>query len=128
MTFRPAQDGDHEFCFLVTERAMRPYVERTFGQWDEGEQRGRHAHEFASRRPDIVSFNGVDAGIWLVLRESTRLVLSKVFILPEFQLRGIGSALLDHLIREPEEARLPIHLRLLRMLAPQPLSVPVEGH
>lgn len=115
ITFRPAQDCDHEVCFLVTERAMRSYVEQTFGQWDEERQRERHAHEFASRRPDIVSFDGVDVGIWLVLREPTRLVLSKIYLLPEFQRRGIGSALLDRLIRESEGTRLPIHLRLLRV-------------
>jgi GNAT superfamily N-acetyltransferase len=115
ITFRPAQDGDHEFCFLVTEYAMRSYVEQAFGHWDEERQRERHAHEFASRRPDIVSCSGVDVGIWLVLRKPTRLVLSKIYLLPEFQRRGIGSNLLDRLIRESERARLPIHLRLLKV-------------
>ena len=115
ITLQPAQDDDHEFCFLVTERAMRAYVEQAFGQWDEGWQRSRHAHEFASRRPDIVSLNGVDVGIWLVLREPTHLVLSKIYLLPEFQRRGIGSALLDCLVRKSEGVRLPIRLRLLKV-------------
>ena len=114
MTFRLAGDGDREFCFLVTERAMRSYVEQTFGRWDEEEQRERHARDFAAIRPEIISFNGVDVGIWVVLREPTRLVLSKIYLLPEFQRRGIGSDLLDRLIREAEGARLPIHLRLLK--------------
>ena len=115
ITLRPALDADREFCFLVTESAMRSYVEQAFGQWDEKQQRDRHAHEFAIRRPDIISLNGVDVGIWLVLREVTCLVLSKIYLLPEFQGRGIGSALLDRLIAESEEARLPIHLRLLKV-------------
>ena len=33
----------------------------------------------------------------------------------EFQRRGIGSGLLDLLIRESEGARLPIHLRILKV-------------
>ena len=94
---------------------MRSYAEQAFGQWDEERQRERHAYEFAANRPDIVSVNGVDVGIWLVLWEPTRLVLSKIYLLPEFHRRGIGSALVDRLIRESEAARLPIHLRLLKV-------------
>ena len=115
IALRPAQDVDREFCFRVTERAMRSYVEQTFGRWDAERQRERHANDFAASRPDIVSFHGVDVGIWLVLREPTRLVLSKIYLLPEFQRRGIGSDLLDRLIRESRSTRVPIHLRLLKV-------------
>jgi GNAT superfamily N-acetyltransferase len=115
ITLRPAREEDREFCFLVTERAMRSYAEQAFGQWDAGAQRKRLARDFSESRPEIVSVDGVDAGIWLVLREPRRLVLSKIFLLPEFQRRGIGSSLLDRLIREAEEVGLPIHLRLLKV-------------
>lgn len=113
ISLRTAQDGDREFCFTVTERAMRVYVEQAFGEWNVEAQHKRHLHDFAANRPDIVSFNGEDVGVWSVVREPTRLVLSKVYLLPGYQRRGIGASLLDHLIRESERARVPIHLRLL---------------
>jgi GNAT superfamily N-acetyltransferase len=37
------------------------------------------------------------------------------FLVPEYQRRGIGSSLLDRLIREAEGEGLPIHLRLLKV-------------
>jgi len=94
---------------------MRSYVEQTFGEWNAEEQRERLFRDFAANRPDIVSFNGEDVGIWSVVREPTRLVLSKVYLLPGFQRHGIGSKLLDLLIQESEGAGLPIHLRLLKV-------------
>ena len=94
---------------------MRSYVEQAFGEWNSDGQRARHNGDFDAIRPDIVSFNNVDVGIWSVLREPKRLVLSKIYLLPEFQRQGIGSKLLDGLIRESERTGLSIHLRLLKV-------------
>ena len=120
ISLRTAQDDDREFCFAVTERAMRLYEEQTFDEWNVEEQRKRHLHDFAANRADIVSFNGEDVGIWSVVRGPTRLVLNKIYLLPEIQRQSIASSLLDRLIRESGRVRLPIHLRL-------PAVIPVRA-
>ncbi len=92
---------------------MKPYVEATFGSWDDEWQRKRLENDFASFAHQIVVVGGIDVGLWSVGREPSRLVLRKVYLLPEFQRQGIGSVLVGWLIRESEASRLPIELRYL---------------
>ncbi|TMH81856.1 MAG: GNAT family N-acetyltransferase [Betaproteobacteria bacterium] len=92
---------------------MKPYVEATFGPWDDEWQRKRLENDFASFAHEIVVVGSVDVGLWSVGREPSRLVLRKIYLLPEFQRQGIGSVLVGWLIRESEASRLPIELRYL---------------
>jgi len=112
-TLRTAEARDRAFSFRVTKEAMKPYVEATFGPWDDEWQRKRLENDFASFAHEIVVVGSVDVGLWSVGREPSRLVLRKIYLLPEFQRQGIGSVLVGWLIRESEASRLPIELRYL---------------
>ncbi len=113
ITLRSAKERDRAFCFRVTKEAMKSYVEATFGPWDDESQRQYFDQAFASVPHEIVGASGVDVGFWSVVREPERLVLRKIYLLPEFQRRGIGSALLRRLIEDSEVSHLPIELRYL---------------
>lgn len=112
-TLRTAEDRDRAFSFRVTKEAMKPYVEATFGPWDDEWQRQRLENDFASSPHEIVIVGITDVGLWSVVREPVRLVLRKIYLLPEFQRRGIGTVLIRRLIQESEASRLPIELRYL---------------
>lgn len=114
-SLRAARDQDRTFCFRVTKEAMRSYVEATFGPWEDEAQRRYFEESFASLPHEVVSIGNIDAGIWSVSREPERIVLRKVYLLPEFQRRGIGSALIRRLIHESVVSRLPIELRYLKV-------------
>jgi GNAT superfamily N-acetyltransferase len=113
IALRTAEVRDRAFCFRVTKEAMKSYVEATFGPWDDEWQRQYFDQAFASTPHEVVVAGGVDVGLWSVVRESERLVMRKIYLLPEFQRRGIGSALLRRLIEESEASHLPIELRYL---------------
>ncbi len=110
---RTAEYRDRTFCFRVTKEAMQPYVEATFGPWDDEWQRQRLENDLASSPHEIVVVGDRDIGLWSVARESERVVLRKIYLLPEFQRQGIGSILLRRLIQESEALRMPIELRYL---------------
>jgi GNAT superfamily N-acetyltransferase len=113
IALRVAEERDLAFCFRVTKEAMRSYVEAAFGPWDDEWQRRYLENSFASVPHEIVVAGGRDAGLWSVVRQPERLFLGKVYLLPEFQRKGIGSALLQRLIERSEVSRLPIELRYL---------------
>jgi Acetyltransferases len=92
---------------------MLPYVETTFGPWDDALQRERFVGDFAASIHEVIVVDGVDAGLWSLDREVGRFFLRKVYLLPEFQRRGIGSTLLRGLVEEAKISRLPIELRHL---------------
>jgi len=110
---RTTEYRDQEFCFRVTKEAMKPYVEAAFGPWDDEWQRRRLENDLASSLHEIVVVGGTDIGLWSVTHEPERFLLRKIYLLPEFQRRGIGSILLRRLIRKSEASRVPIELRYL---------------
>src|SRR5256885_8209914 len=97
-TLRITEYRDHAFCFRVTKEAMKPYVEATFGPWDDEWQRQRLENDLACSPHEIVTVRGTDVGLWSVVREPERFLLRKIYLLPEFQRLGIGSILLRRLI------------------------------
>jgi GNAT superfamily N-acetyltransferase len=61
----------------------------------------------------ILECDGTPAGCVCVLRQPDEYRLVRLFVLPAFQNRGIGSGVLSELIREADTRGLPIHLRVL---------------
>jgi GNAT superfamily N-acetyltransferase len=110
---RSTEYRDQDFCFRVTKEAMKPYVEAAFGLWDDEWQRRRLENDMASSPHEIVVVGGTDVGLWSVAHEPERFLLRKIYLLPEFQRRGIGSMLLRRLIQESEASHVPIELRYL---------------
>jgi GNAT superfamily N-acetyltransferase len=92
---------------------MKPFVEAAFGLWDDEWQRRRLENDMASSPHEIVVVGGTDVGLWSVVHEPERFLLRKIYLLPEFQRRGIGSILLRRLIQESEASHVPIELRYL---------------
>ena len=58
ISLRPARDDDSEFLLSTTRASLGPYVEQTYGPWDDADQRRR----FASRvKRDLDQVIEVDA-------------------------------------------------------------------
>ncbi len=97
LSIRKARTGDSEFVFTVKEAAYREYVEQVWG-WDDNYQSERHNREFASHDFHIIQFNGTDVGFFITSSTPDTLKVNQIFILPEYQGRGIGSACMTCII------------------------------
>jgi len=85
---------------------MRDYAIATWGRWDEAATR-------ASFTPDthrIIQHEGEDIGCLALEDEADRLILKKLYVLPRYQNRGIGTRVLRDLLAAAEK---PIRLRVL---------------
>lgn len=108
---RPATARDKEFLWDLHCRTMRTYVEATWG-WDEADQRARFDAAFDPARTTILEQDGRAAGMLIIERSAAQLRLCSIEIAPEFQNRGLGSAIIAGLI--DEAAGRPVWLQVLK--------------
>jgi ribosomal protein S18 acetylase RimI-like enzyme len=102
-----------QFVYEVTEKAMRCYVEQTFGTWIPEAQREIIGKSFDANTHQIVLVDDEPAGILAVEVRDSHLQLEKIYLLPAFQRRRIGSKLVSQLIRSVSTSNKPIRLRVL---------------
>jgi GNAT superfamily N-acetyltransferase len=94
---------------------MRSYVEEAFGAWDSVAQRRRLDDSFNPSFWNVVLVGDVRAGILVVEDRPAEFFLSRIFLLPAFQKRGVGTALMRRLINRAKVAQKPLRLRVLRV-------------
>lgn len=115
LTLRTARDEDLGFLFELLKAALGPYVEATFGAWKEEEQRARFFATTVPEAHQVVELDGRPIGCLLVTRNAEEIRLQRMFLLPEFQGRGIGTHLVEQLIAEARQAGLPLRLRVFHV-------------
>jgi len=114
-TLRPACAADYQWLWDLKRLTMRPYVELTWGHWDDPLQEEFFRKNFSSETIQIISIEGQDAGLLNVERESDEIFLANLQILPAFQNRGFGSAVLRELLESAAVLNLPVRLQVLRV-------------
>jgi ribosomal protein S18 acetylase RimI-like enzyme len=107
---RPALSSDREFLFEVRRAALRAYVDQTSG-WDDAEQRVTAGKEFAELPFAVVEERGRPVGYVCVIHESEWDFIEEIALLPEAQGRGIGTQLLEDILRAAQQRRgVPVRL------------------
>jgi GNAT superfamily N-acetyltransferase len=115
LELRSAADSDFETVFAVTMATMRAYVEATWGVWDEAEHRTRIRASFDPSTHRLVHVDGQLAGVLAVEEHPEHVQLVKVFLLPPFQGRGIGTRLVRQVMAQAAAQGRPVRLRVLRV-------------
>jgi len=113
-SLRPARPDDSEFVFQVKKAALGEYVEKTWG-WDEEFQRAFHGREYQPTTTEIICLQGTDVGWLEVERASDSIRLTGIYILPEYQSRGVGSTVIRRIIKEAMAKELPVQLEVLKV-------------
>jgi ribosomal protein S18 acetylase RimI-like enzyme len=109
---RPAVAEDSDFCFRVHRAAMGPYIAEIWG-WDDEVQADYHRRAFESSRFQVITVDGVDAGLLHVERRPDEIYLGRIELDPPYQGRGVGGRLIGGLLREAAAAGLPVTLDVL---------------
>lgn len=109
VTFRPATEKDLEFLRALRLATMREVVLR-HRPWREEEQDQRVMAHFDSGR--IILREGREIGLLKVVREADHFHLVQIQLLPDFQGRGIGTAIIQSLQEECGALGLPIVLEV----------------
>ena len=114
LKLRKATPDDSEFAYQTKKAAFQEYVEKVWG-WDEDEQRHLHKERFASQDFYVILVSGEDIGIMAIVRHPDHIKLNQMFILPEYQSKGIGAECMNRIIKEATTSKLPIRLQVLKV-------------
>ena len=114
-TLRPAIAADREWLRQTKARCLRAYVERTYGSWDEDFQRARFDATFELAENQVISLGGRDAGYLTAKQEPHEIQLHNIMIAPEFQGRGLGTAVLRDFLAAAQARRVPVRLQVMKV-------------
>ena len=93
---------------------MRPHVEQAFGRWDDDAQRERFSATTDPATHEIVQVAGEPVGCLWVREHPDALELVRLYLLPQVQNRGLGSALLVGLLDRARREGRGVRLRVLK--------------
>ena len=114
LKFRKAQATDSDFVFAVKRAAFREYVEQIWG-WDDTYQRDLHNRRFASQDLHIIQFHGTDVGFLSTSNTPATLNVNQIYLLPEYQRKGIGAACMRRIIDDANREQKPVTLQVLKI-------------
>jgi GNAT superfamily N-acetyltransferase len=114
LTLRRAGPSDSEFAYRARRSAFKEYVEQAVG-WDEDEERRLHRQRFETQDFRIIQLAGADVGVLALVRVPDCLKANQLFILPEYQGRGIGRECMTRVLMEARGLGVPVRLRVLKV-------------
>ena len=112
-SLRPVTDDDYDFLFQLHVATMRPSVEATWG-WNEAFQELYFQSRWDPANQHIVSIGKIDVGTITVEEEIGTVFLNLIEIRPEYQGRGLGTALIRDVLRDAHNRDLPVKLHVLK--------------
>jgi GNAT superfamily N-acetyltransferase len=112
-TIRRSTIDDAPLFYSVINRTMREFIIATWGRWNEDRVRQESLEDSVSPNARVIQIGDVSVGVAIVERLLTHIQLEQLYLLPEYQRMGIGSALIDGLISEASQSQVPICLRVM---------------
>ncbi|MEO7599257.1 MAG: GNAT family N-acetyltransferase [Opitutus sp.] len=114
-TLRPATAADYRWLWELKRQTMRPYVEETWGGWDDAAQEAFFRRNFSSETVQIIQVDDRNAGLLNLEHEARELFLANLQIAPDWQYRGLGTAVIRTLLETARALQKPIRLQVLRV-------------
>jgi len=114
LQLRKATIADDGFAYQTRKAAFCEYVEK-ISVWNEEEQRQLHQQRFTEHDVRVTQLSGIDVGIIAMSRQADCITLYQMFILPEYQDRGIGEKVKMLIIEEASKVKLPIRFQVLNV-------------
>ena len=111
---KPATSSDVSFARHIHHAAYLDVVVRQFGQWNAEMQNKFFEEDWASGPSDIIMYNGICCGYSRIDVRADYSVVCELVILPEFQRKGIGTAILRQVISEAEQRGIPVKIGALK--------------
>jgi ribosomal protein S18 acetylase RimI-like enzyme len=112
-TLRQANIDDAPLFYSVIYRTMREFIITTWGAWNESRVQSESHKYSISPNARVIQVGDMAAGVFLVERYPTHIQLAQIYLLPEYQRLGIGSVLIDSLIIEGSQSKIPIRLHVM---------------
>jgi ribosomal protein S18 acetylase RimI-like enzyme len=111
---RPATDKELFFLEDVFLRSMRSHITATRGSWDEAKERKQFREQLQLDHTRIIEHDGNPVGFFMNLAHAQSLELHTFCIAPEYQGRGIGTAIIRQIIGNAKRQGREVLLSVLK--------------
>lgn len=92
---------------------MREFIIMTWGTWNEERVQSESYEDSRSPNAQVIQVDDISIGVFVVERCPKHIQLEQIYLLPEYQQMGIGTALLNNLMLEASQSKMPVHLRVM---------------
>ena len=110
LALRPATKNDVAFVERVFFESQRWLIESLFGWRGDEVERAQFGRSYDPANTDIIVVDGNDAGWMTVQRIPGHIHLDSIFLREGWRNAGIGTRLIQALILEAAEAKIPLRL------------------
>ncbi len=114
-TLRTATATDDAFLYELHRATMGAYVAQTWGAWNEGVQAALFARNFDPVGRQIVVAMGRDVGTISAQRTADKIFIGNIEILPAYQGRGLGTAIIGEQLAYAARDNVPAILQVLKV-------------
>jgi ribosomal protein S18 acetylase RimI-like enzyme len=112
--YRPAMESDIDFLFALHIATMKEYVDKTWG-WEDDFQESLFRRNYVPSGIQIVTYLGRDMGMLSMEERDADIFLRAIEIHPEYQGKGIATAIVNRIIADGVQKMKPVFLRVLRV-------------
>ena len=109
---RAAAESDRTFLYTLHRTTMRGVIEKTWG-WDDAWQQTDFDRRYADYIVSIIEIDGRAAGsLWIEWKPDS-LYVHELQVMPGFQSKGLGTAVMQDLIEQAAARGLPVTLAVV---------------
>jgi orotate phosphoribosyltransferase len=103
-----------DFLYSLHVATMKEYVDRVWG-WDDVFQESLFQRNFVPAKIQIIMCDGKDIGMLSVEEREQDVFLSSIEIHPDYQGKGIGTAIIKRMIADSAKKTKTVHLQVLKV-------------
>ncbi|MCW3110446.1 MAG: Histone acetyltransferase and related acetyltransferase, partial [Segetibacter sp.] len=111
----PATNNDFDFVYDLKKIVLKEYVQKTWGSWNEEFQITFHKEHFNITNTKVIKVDDKPIGSVDVKEGETNIFISGLYLLPEYQSKGIGSYIIQDLLKKAESEKKRLELEVLRV-------------
>jgi ribosomal protein S18 acetylase RimI-like enzyme len=114
VSIRRASIDDRDRLYAVHRAALGPYVAELWG-WDEDWQAEHFAKRFDPHRVQVIECDGYLAGFFITIEDGGGTMLSTIEIEPQWQGRGLGTAIINGLVANAQAGGKSVRLQVFKV-------------
>jgi len=116
-TLRLATAADYDFLYQLHVASMKVYIAATWG-WDEDWQLNYFNTHFDPAKRQIILVDEIAAGVVSIEKRENEVYLALIELLPSYQRRGLGTAIVADILNAANAAGKPVSLHVLKANKP----------
>lgn len=114
LSYRRATARDMPWAYQLFRTGMKDYIEQTWG-WDEVFQHHSFMENIPPARFTVINNEVQDIGGYCLKRvDGSHLQLELLIIAPVWRKQGLGTLVMQELMRQASKGRLPLQLKVLK--------------